>query len=407
MLRSGGAVIHMKPDLNKLRDIKYIVGDCARIEKMPYVKALNPFSDRVITFLNDLSHILLKTGKDYSDVATFGFWCRKAALLQEKNKYDDLFLRLGRGVAFHITPSNVPVNFAFSLATGLIAGNVNIVRIPSKNFPQVEVICKAINELLADNADMATYIAVIQYSVNKEITDALSMISDMRIIWGGDSSIDDIRRSPLKPRANEITFADRHSIALINADEYLKADKKDRIARDFYNDTYFSDQNACTSPRILFWLGDRKEEAKAEFWKHLHVLAKTEYELSPIQAVGKLNALYLAAADITVRQEKTEDEIIKRVSVPYPNEELLKYTFNSGFFFETDISDFKDILPVCNERCQTIIYYGINIDELKNCIMNNKPHGVDRVVPMGKSMDFSLIWDGYDLVRAMSRRIGF
>ena len=31
--------------------------------------------------------------------------------------------------------------------------------------------------------------------------------------------------------------------------------------------------------------------------------------------------------------------------------------------------------------------------------------GVDRIVPMGKTMDFSLIWDGYDLLEHMSRRI--
>jgi len=35
----------------------------------------------------------------------------------------------------------------------------------------------------------------------------------------------------------------------------------------------------------------------------------------------------------------------------------------------------------------------------------NRPTGIDRIVPMGKSMDFALIWDGYDLIRQMSRRV--
>lgn len=42
----------------------------------------------------------------------------------------------GRGVAFHIAPSNVAVNFAFSLAAGLLTGNANIVRLSSKPFPR-------------------------------------------------------------------------------------------------------------------------------------------------------------------------------------------------------------------------------------------------------------------------------
>ena len=64
---------------------------------------------------------------------------RCAALLAEKAKYDDAELRLGKGVVFHIAPSNVPVNFAFSFAAGLLAGNANIVRIPSKDFEQVQI----------------------------------------------------------------------------------------------------------------------------------------------------------------------------------------------------------------------------------------------------------------------------
>ena len=31
--------------------------------------------------------------------------------------------------------------------------------------------------------------------------------------------------------------------------------------------------------------------------------------------------------------------------------------------------------------------------------------GVDRIVPIGKTMDFDLIWDGYNLYEMMTRRI--
>ena len=31
--------------------------------------------------------------------------------------------------------------------------------------------------------------------------------------------------------------------------------------------------------------------------------------------------------------------------------------------------------------------------------------GVDRIVPMGKTMDFDLIWDGYDLVSRLTRTV--
>ena len=62
-----------------------------------------------------------------------------------------------------------------------------------------------------------------------------------------------------------------------------------------------------------------------------------------------------------------------------------------------------DIINVCDVSCQTITYYGIDEDEFKEFLEECRPVGVDRIVPIGKSMDFTLIWDGYDLIRQMSR----
>ena len=135
MQRSGGAVILMQLNFNELQ---YIVGTASTVEQMKDLKPLRPFEDNTLEFLNDLS-AMLRTNREYPDVATFGFWCRKAALLKEKAKYDDISERFGKGIVFHSTPSNVPVNFAFSFASGLLAGNANIVRLPGKPFEQVDI----------------------------------------------------------------------------------------------------------------------------------------------------------------------------------------------------------------------------------------------------------------------------
>ena len=209
----------------------------------------------------------------------------------------------------------------------------------------------------------------------------------------------------MKPRATELTFADRYSIAVINADEYIEAGEKSKIAQDFYNDTYFSDQNACTSPRIIFWIGDRKEEAKKSFWENIHAIVKEKYELAPVQAVGKLAMFYKTAANIPVSLMDTKDCYVTRINVNNADEELMRFKYNSGFYFEHDINELKDILPICGERLQTLIYYGITRKELTEFFSEFKPKGIDRAVPMGKSMDFTLTWDGYDLIRQLSRKI--
>lgn len=393
----------MIPMPQNFNELTYVVGTSETVEQMMRVPAMAPFDDKAIAFLNALSVKLLKTGKEYSDVATFAFWCRKAALTQEKAKYDANELRLGRGVVFHSTPSNVAVNFAFSFAAGLLAGNPNIVRLPAKDFAQVDIICAAMRDTLEQMPDMKPYVVMVKFPPVKEITDWFSAICTARVVWGGDATIAEIRKSPLPPRAVEITFADRHSILALNADAVLLAEDIGRLARDFYNDTFFTDQNACTSPRIIVWTGKDKQAAKDKFWNAVHALTAEKYTLAPVWAVGKLAALYRAAADREVRLEPCADNFIYRVKVESLDDKLPDLKYNSGFFFEYDAENLAEIAPVCTNKCQTMTYYGIGKEEISNFIRSAAPKGIDRAVPMGKSMDFTLVWDGYDLIRELSR----
>ena len=52
------------------------------------------------------------------------------------------------GLVFHITPSNIPTNFAYSLLFGLLTGNSNIIKVPTKIFPQIEIISSTLKKKL-------------------------------------------------------------------------------------------------------------------------------------------------------------------------------------------------------------------------------------------------------------------
>ena len=192
----------------------------------------------------------------FSVVVTFAFWIRKASVLKLKERFEkhNNSIRLGKGVVFHIAPSNVPVNFAYSMVAGLLNGNANVVRIPSRDFDQVRILVDAFNQALQEQEEMKPYVLLVRYERDKDINDLFSSIADVRVTWGGDNTIAELRKSPLPPRSGEITFADRYSLAVIDSDSYLAIENKSKIAEDFYNDTFFSDQNACTSPcaQIVF-----------------------------------------------------------------------------------------------------------------------------------------------------------
>ena len=411
MLRYGGVVIPMQINLDKniLDKMQYLIGDNEMIMNLSTIPVKEPFSDAVCEFLNDVSKTLMNDyrSRAYSDVMTFGFWLRNASTTRLKVQYafHDENIHIGRGNIFHIAPSNVPVNFAFSLAAGLLLGNSNIVRVPSKNFEQITIIKDAFIKTLETHVDMKPYIILVRYEHDKGINDALSSIADTRIIWGGDTTIAEIRKSTLPPRSNEITFADRYSIAVIDSDRYMEADNKTNIALDFYNDTYFTDQNACTSPRIVVWTGKQSEEAKKLFWYELHKLVRRKYIYQPIMGINKLTSSYLTAINEPgVKIESHTDNLIIRVSIPRITSNLIDLMDNCGFFLEYTCEDIMEIEPLCDDRgCQTVGLYG-NGDILLP-LLNAGIKGIDRVVPIGKSMDFELIWDGYNLPAIMTRTI--
>lgn len=388
-----------------LSNVEFVIGNQTVIENMPSLKAFHPFDDEILDFLNDLSKNILKEGKAYSDVMTFGFWCRKASLVKEKEKYDDIANRLGRGIVFHSTPSNVPVNFAFSFASGLLAGNANIVRLPGKPFEQVSVICRCIELALNLHPALRQYICFVKYPPDDELHCYFSSLCDSRVVWGGDNTINELRRAPLKSRATEVNFADRYSVALINADEIIRADNLERLAQDFYNDTFFSDQNACTSPRIIFWLGIEVDKAKDRFWNAVLKLEKEKYVLTESQSTGKLNALYKVASKINLKLQKYGEQYLYCLKVDGYEQELMDYRYNSGFFYEIILKNLEDIIPYCQNRCQTLGYFGFDKTFFDEFINKYSIKGIDRIVPIGKTMDFALIWDGYDLIRVLSRYI--
>ncbi len=185
----------------------------------------------------------------------------------------------------------------------------------------------------------------------------------------------------------------------------MKVGDKLALALDFYNDTYLNDQNACTSPRLIVWVGHQIEEAKEKFWELLYKLVEKKYSFQPIQGVNKLNSAYLVAAIIPgIKIIKKKDNLLIRVKVPRISHNLMDLKDNCGYFFEYDCDDIMEMKSICNDRrCQTIGMIG-DIENIRP-LLESGIKGVDRVVAIGKTMDFDFIWDGYDLISQLTRVI--
>lgn len=402
ILKLGGVVIHMKNE----HLLKFNYGDMNSINTMISMGALEPFNSDVIDFLDSVSKMLLKSPHNrlYQDIITFAFWIRRASILKMKQKYS-FNNRLGRGISFHIAPSNVPINFAYSLVSSLLAGNSNIVRLSSKNFDQTKIISDALSSL-KKNA-ISQRIVLLQYEHNKEITDYFSSICDSRIVWGGDQTINKVRESRIKPRGFDIAFADRYSIAIINSNSIMQDSNLEPLIKGFYNDTYLTDQNACTSPKIVIWIGDNVKEAQTLFWTKINDYVVLNYYLEPARSVEKLlNFQIHASSSEDVKLVKGLNNIVYRAQIKKLESSITDYFGICGYFIEYEAKSVDEIVPILKNECQTISYYGLNKQELLDLILSHRPSGVDRIVPIGKTLDFDLEWDGYDLIYSLSRIVG-
>lgn len=384
------------------------------IDKISKFPNLQPFDDNVVDLLSELSKILIKDKaiKNYTDIITFAFFCRKNNLNHLKNKYNDsLKSRLGRGLTFHVTPSNVPINFAYSLLLALLAGNPSIVKISSKEFPQTEIIINSLNQAIknTNNYSLVPYINFIKYDREEvEITSDLSQLCSIRIIWGGDETISNIRKFPINSRSFDVTFADRYSFAVFNANKILHEQNIFKLCEDFYNDTYLFDQNACTSPHLICWLGkdDEIDKAKNFFWDNLTIYAKEKYELSPIVVVDKYTNACRAAIDLN-DVEINQTNLLTRINLNELTFNITDYRSLGGSFLEYSIKNVQDIFPIVNSKFQTLSYFGCDKEDLQKSVLSSGIQGIDRIVPVGKTMDFDLVWDGFDLILTLSRVVDF
>lgn len=378
------------------------------------LRPLRPFAPEALDFLSALSATLLKDreAKAYPDVITFAYFCRKAHLARLQEEYAGrLDGRLGRGVVFHIAPSNVPINFAYSLTAALLSGNGSIVKASSRDFPQTRIVCRAMEKLLTEDfAPLAPYVCVVTYPREaQKVTEAFSARCDARVIWGGDETVRRVREAALPPRAVEVAFADRYSLLCIRPEAVaaLSEEALERLVKDFYNDTYLTDQNACTSPRLIYWAGEGdSREASERFFRAVGTYARQRYELPAVTAVDKLTAACRAAMKLEGAEIVTSpDNWVTRVRVKALCPELYELRSPGGFFLEYAAPTLDALRDFVTPRVQTLSYLGLSPEELSRFVLENGLTGVDRIVPVGHTMDFALTWDGYDLIQTLSRKI--
>ena len=385
-----------------MNSVDYLIGSEHIIDT-----PLKVFDDDVCAFITDLSAEIFKSpiARVFPDLAALAFWGRSANLQKIKQDFGQMKGHLGRGICFHIAPSNIPINFAFSYLFSLLAGNANIVRLPSQTYPQVNAFCSILGKVIEKYPEVKERTAFVRYSRDNEITAGFCARADMRMIWGGDETIALIKSIPASPRCVDIAFADRYSIALLDGRAISEVDeaKIKKLAENFYNDTYLMDQNACSSPQLIFWQNDI-ESARDRFWRAVVDHAEKKYILQDAVAVDKYTILCEESiSNENLKCARRTGNLLYRMELKSLTPDIINHRGKGGFFYEYVLNDWEELCAVVTEKFQTVTCFGIDTESLRDWIVSSHLKGIDRIVPVGKAMDIGSIWDGHDLIRSLSR----
>lgn len=391
--------------------IEFLLGNEEQLQNVRNQKPKCVFEPQTMAFLAAAAGRLGAAARKehLTDLAALAFWCRRGHLEQLKQQYTKEELRVGRGFTVHFAPGNIPTQFAYTAAAGLLAGNCVLVRLSSRKTRQEEVILQSFRQTIGEEfPEFSGRLFFCRYEHSREITDALSTLCDVRVMWGSDASVQEIRRSPLLAGATELPFAARDSAAVFSAEAVCGCADLDALCRNFYNDTYLNDQNACSSPHILYWIGakERVRQAQERFWDAFSkFLESTGWEVQAGTAVKKYAASLRIAAQSDSVKILHRDNAVVRIQVPELHPDLWNDTEPGGMFIEADGESLLGLLPVLNKTCQTLSTFGISPKEVGDFLRQHPVSGADRIVPVGHTLDFDLTWDGFDLIGQMSRKI--
>jgi len=379
------------------------------------IRTYKPFNEEIVDSIDSLSKKIIHSSeaKKFSEIMSLGFWMRKSNIYNYKKKYGEDVTKFSNGVGmlFHIPPSNIETGFVYSLFFGLITGNTNVLRLPKNSLKIANFLVSKIN-LLKNNQKkiFRELIHMIAFDRNDSLINNISNVSDARLIWGSDETINLFKKTKTKISCRDMFFSDKFSLSLLNSDNMMKLSSSEMniLTKRFYNDTYLIDQNACSSPHLILWTGKNIDKAKKKFWSKMSIIIKQSYNLEHFAAIDKFNSAMIYSASKNEKIEiKNYDNYLVRINLKKLDDKIDKLKGKWGLFYEfSNMNKFMINLPF-SKKYQTLTYFGYKKSEIEKLINNSNIHTLNRIVPVGSSLDMNLYWDGYDIVSMLTKKISF
>lgn len=359
--------------------------------------SLPSFAPVICDFVAALSARLQQEGRENPDLAALGFWLRPR---QIEVQHKRMAGRAPLGMVFHLVPSNVPTVAFYSWIMALLMGNGSVVRLSSRIDPVQEAMLAILNELfsLPEWQEIASRTRFIRYDHDERVTAWLSARCRLRIIWGGDETISRVRAIPLSPRAQEIVFPDRRSMAVLDSQWLANLDAAAwrQVVAALQQDFTRFNQQACASPTTICWLGTPDAAVR----RSLLAAIFTPFAQNPALMMERfINSQQNAANDDGIQLDS-----FTGVALLTPTTSLRLAHIGGGTVAEF-IADNLDELLLQPWDMQTCVWAGPDKTQFEHALLVSPGCRIDRVASPGQALAFEWLWDGIDMLAACSRRL--
>lgn len=381
-------------------------------------RCFRPFADELKKIVSSLGQEILRSPvlKADTGAVALAYWLRNANVERLQREYfnhhtlNASVITVPVGKVLHLTPANVDTIFLYSWALSFLCGNQNIVRVSSKPSHILQELISCVLRLMQVYPELADNNLFMTCEHNHNFLYRASSWCNHRVVWGGNEAIKMVRAIPMATHASERVFASKHSYAVFSIQSILESDTDDlaNLVTSFYNDVFAFNQKACSSPHTIFWVGanDLYRQAITRFEDALEAYIKNRGRES---SLSDMVIRFSQACDLVAKVDGAQVNLhagaFTSLVLTEFDELKERDLCGRGFFRHLHVEELMQICEFLGGSDQTLTHYGFDHTSLQQLAVHAGMLGVDRLVAVGRALEFSPIWDGYDLISDFIRKV--
>lgn len=316
-----------------------------------------------------------------------------------------------RGLVCHWLAGNVQILGMFALVQSIIAKNVNLLKISSRDdgvFADILGAFKGVTYTTPDGYtitgdDLLSTISVVYFDRHSvKLGEEMSKQADVRIAWGGREAVETVTGYPARYDAETVIFGPKLSFSVIAREELSSPQEAKKLARRVAVDVSVFDQTGCASPHNLF-IEDGGAVSPEEFVDILgQAMTKTEVQLpKPPMSAEQVSQIHSTRGVYDFKGIVTGSETMSWTVLLDELDELDKPVY-SRVLFAHKVASIDESLKHIDENIQTV---GIAAPEERARAYAEQAtrRGVMRLPQIGRMLNFEMPWDGVFLMDRLVR----